>query len=630
MTDIYKKKASSLKPEFPPGIVENPDGTLSREKGKAKEPETITNFTIDSMGANSEEDQSYVWLKLRSRKNTEQTIVFPYKDVRKRHITKNLPPGFVYYLSETTMNKVLSEIINLNLDGIEPLKFKRAKQGFDYYPELKRHFFVLGNVMINVDKSMHLINNCGIQLRPRNHGYGYMDLLTRIANSPVFPPVLLLTVLIRSNRTAADIYSVRRFYKEEFLMTKRRRDSKGRVLKKGEQELANGTYRYDYIMKNGKRCFKYAKTLEDLRQKEEDIVSSHAYGIRPDADNVLLNNVADTWFALKKGLKDNTFQNYKYMYDSFVRDDLGKYKVKVLRHSDVLSFYNTLIDERGIKWNTIEVIQNILHQVLDLAVQDNYLRTNPSSNALKHFKQARNFDNEKKRALTREEQDIFLNYLSRNGQYHHWYSIFYIMLNTGMRVGEITGLRWQDVDLDGGSISVNHTLVYYNHKENGCYFNIHTPKTKAGERTIPILNGVKEAFIQEEHYQREAEIECTVTIDGYTNFVFVNRFGNVHNQGTLNKAIRRITRDCNEEIIAKSKGKANVTLLPRFSCHSLRHTFATRLCESGVNIKVIQDVLGHADFNTTMNVYTDATKDLKQREFKEFDRYLSDNSDEKE
>lgn len=64
-------------------------------------------------------------------------------------------------------------------------------------------------------------------------------------------------------------------------------------------------------------------------------------------------------------------------------------------------------------------------------------------------------------------------------------------------------------------------------------------------------------------------------------------------------------------------------LLPNFSCHILRHTFATRLCESGVNIKVIQDVLGHADFDTTMNVYTDATKDFKQQEFRELDRLVS-------
>jgi len=119
------------------------------------------------------------------------------------------------------------------------------------------------------------------------------------------------------------------------------------------------------------------------------------------------------------------------------------------------------------------------------------------------------------------------------------------MLNTGMRVGEITGLRWEDVDLDEGFISVNHTLVYYNHKENGCYFNIHTPKTKAGIRTIPILEGVRAAFEQEREFQQETNIECSVSIDGYTDFIFFNRFGNVHNQNTLNKALRRITRDCN-------------------------------------------------------------------------------------
>ncbi|MBO4867435.1 MAG: site-specific integrase [Ruminococcus sp.] len=413
-------------------------------------------------------------------------------------------------------------------------------------------------------------------------------------------------------------------------MAERRKDSKGRVLKSGESERSDGTYMYRYTTSNGKRHCVYDKTLEGLRKREDDISRNRADGIRTEATMVTVNDMYYMWLRLKKGLKDNTFQNYKYMYESFVEPDLGRYRLSTLKHTDVLRFYNTLADERLLKANTIDNIHTVLHQVLDLAVQDNYLRTNPSSNALRHLKQARNFENEKKRALTREEQDIFLNYLSRNGQYHHWYPIFYIMLNTGMRVGEITGLRWEDVDLDGGFISVNHTLVYYNHKKNGCYFNIHTPKTKAGERTIPILNGVKEAFIQEEQYQREAEIECTVEIDGYTDFVFVNRFGNVHNQGTLNKAIRRITRDCNEEIIVKSRGKANVTLLPRFSCHSLRHTFATRLCESGVNIKVIQDVLGHADFNTTMNVYTDATKDLKQREFKEFDRFLNNGGNEEE
>ena len=156
--------------------------------------------------------------------------------------------------------------------------------------------------------------------------------------------------------------------------------------------------------------------------------------------------------------------------------------------------------------------------------------------------------------------------------------------------------------------------MYYNKGDNnGCSYAVNTPKTKAGERTIPMLESVKEAFLKEKSYQDEVGISCSVEIDGYTDFIFVNRFGNVQNQGTLNKAIKRIIRDCNYVVLSKEEDEP--LLLPPFSCHSLRHTFSTRLCESGVNIKVIQDVLGHSDFTTTMDVYTDATKELKQREF---------------
>ena len=138
-----------------------------------------------------------------------------------------------------------------------------------------------------------------------------------------------------------------------------------------------------------------------------------------------------------------------------------------------------------------------------------------------------------------------------------------------------------------------------------------------------MLSGVKAAFEQERKFQQEAGIKCDVVIDGYSDFIFTNRYGNVHNQSTLNRALKRMIADCNREQLANHSKNADVTLLPDFSCHILRHTFATRLCESGVNIKVIQDVLGHADFDTTMNVYTDATKDFKQQEFRELDRLIS-------
>lgn len=97
-----------------------------------------------------------------------------------------------------------------------------------------------------------------------------------------------------------------------------------------------------------------------------------------------------------------------------------------------------------------------------------------------------------------------------------------------MRVGEITGLRWCDIDLESEIISVNHTLVYYNKGQGkGCSFAVNTPKTEAGKRTIPMLPKVKEAFILERQYQEECEIKCNVSVDGYKDFIFINCFGGV-------------------------------------------------------------------------------------------------------
>ena len=256
-----------------------------------------------------------------------------------------------------------------------------------------------------------------------------------------------------------------------------------------------------------------------------------------------------------------------------------------------------------------------------MAVDDNYIRINPTDHMLKELKQSHNFETEKRKALTVAEQKLFIDFLQNHPQYHHWYPVFAVMLGTGMRVGEIVGLRWCDIDLEQGIISVNHTLVYYNHGDGkGCSFSINTPKTKAGERTIPMLDFVKEAFLMEKKYQEERGLHCKATVDCYTDFIFINRFGDVQHQGTLNKAIRRIIRDCNDEVLLR--GEADPVLLPKFSCHSLRHTFTTRLCESGVNVKVIQDVLGHADISTTMDIYVDVTKDMKQKEFNVLGEYF--------
>lgn len=389
-------------------------------------------------------------------------------------------------------------------------------------------------------------------------------------------------------------------------------------LRKGESIHLSGGYQYRWTDEAGKRHSVHAPTLEELREKEADIERDLQDHIRPEARNVTLNDLFSLWKQLKRGLKDNTLQNYVYMYEQFVAPRFGKRRIADLSKSDVKRFYNTLVDERGLAISTVDVVHTVLHQVFEMAVDDALIRRNPTDQVLKELKKALSLKQEKRRALTKAEQNLFLTFLRHSEQYRHWYPVFAVLIGTGLRVGEAVGLRWCDIDLEQGIIDVNHTLVYYRHAVEGCYCNIHTPKTVNGIRQVPMLSFVREAFVEERQRQQDDDVHCTAIIDGYTGFIFLNRNGQPQHQGTLNKALRRIIRDCNEALLAK--GSCDL-MLPHFSCHSLRHTFATRMCEAGVNIKVIQDTLGHADVSTTLNIYADATRDLKQREYANLDAF---------
>lgn len=405
---------------------------------------------------------------------------------------------------------------------------------------------------------------------------------------------------------------------------KRRYDDKRIRLQKGETQRPNGTYEFRWTTPDGKRHSIYAPTIVQLREQERLVIVDEHDGIKSDVKSITVNEMFKLWCQLKRGVKDSTMKNYIYMYEAFVMPSFGKNRITQVKKSDIRKFYNSLADGKVMKVATIENVHNVLHQVFQVAVDDNYIRTNPVDNMLKELKASHNYQREKRYALTREQQELFIRFLKTSPKHQHWYPVFYIMVNTGMRVGEITGLRWCDVDFEEGMISVNHILVYYNHRDAlGCYYSVNTPKTQAGERLIPMTAEVKAAFEMEREYQQQAELTSVDQIDGYDDFIFINRDGRVQNQGNLNKAIKRAIRDCNDEVLEKVDIESDPVLFPDFSCHNLRHTFATRLCESGINLKVIQDVLGHADVKTTMNIYVDVTKEMKKKEIASFGSFMA-------
>ncbi len=296
----------------------------------------------------------------------------------------------------------------------------------------------------------------------------------------------------------------------------KRKDKSRKVLRKGESQRPDGTYQFRWTDENRKRHCIYARNLDDLRYKEDEIDNDKKDGIKAEARYTSLNDMYELWRDLKRGIKNNTFENYKYMYETFVRNQIGSQFIMSIKKTDIKRYYNSLVDERHLKPATIDSIHTVLHQVFEMAVDDDYIRSNPTDNVLRELKKSHCFKTEKRRALTKPEQ-------------------------------ELLGLH------------------------------------------------------------------CEATVDGYTDFIFVNRFGQPQHQATLNKAIRRIIRNCNDKQFLESENPE--VLLPHFSCHSLRHTFTTRMCEAGVNVKVIQDALGHKDVSTTLNIYTDVTKELRKSEF---------------
>lgn len=401
-----------------------------------------------------------------------------------------------------------------------------------------------------------------------------------------------------------------------------RYDSNRVRLRTGEYERPDGKYEYRYSV-FGKSFSVYDKTLDGLREKEQ-LIFSEKKDINTEFNKrtTTLNDTYALWKELKRGIRQNTYRNYCYMYEQYVKDSIGDMYVASIKKSDIKRFFNYLVDERRLKEGTVEAIQTILHQVLQIAVDDDWIDKNPSDQAVKELKRAHQFHTKKRQALTKEEQKLLLSFLSGNTPNTRWYPITAVLLGTGMRVGEATGLRWCDVDFENDVIDVNHTLIYYSKGNHSCDFAINDTKTPASKRIIPMTTQVKNAFLMEKGMQELLGIECNVEIDGYKDFVFVNRFGRLHHQGSLNKAYKRIIRDCNDTEFLKSENPK--VLLPNFSCHNLRHTFATRLCESGMNIKIIQSILGHSDISTTMDIYTHITQEMKIKAKDVLEHYMEE------
>ena len=401
-------------------------------------------------------------------------------------------------------------------------------------------------------------------------------------------------------------------------MAKSRKDNKGRVLLRGESQRSQDMrYIYTYQDPFGKRKYIYANDLVELRKKEDMLKRDQLDGLDVYvAGNATVNYVFDRYISMKHDIRKTTKANYEYTYDHFVRKEFGKKLICNVKYSDVRYFYYHLLNNLHLSPSTVDNVHSVLHPTFQMAVRDNIIRNNPSDGVMAEIKKKSGRRNSVRHALTVEQERAYLNFLKTHPGYSHWHPLFTVLFGTGCRIGEVTGLRWQDLDFENRTRSINHGLVCYSEESAGkrkARIGISYPKTEAGIRIIPMLEEVQNAFKAVYREQMKTGFNETV-VDGMQGFVFKNRYGNVMTHQSINDAIKRIVSDYNaaEEVAAKKEHRKPV-LLPMFSCHYTRHTFCARFCENETNIKVIQAIMGHADISTTMDIYAEVTE-AKKRE----------------
>jgi len=384
-----------------------------------------------------------------------------------------------------------------------------------------------------------------------------------------------------------------------------RLDNKGRKLRKGEAQRANLTYMYRYTDINSKRQCIYNSDLSRLRMQEKLIARDIEDGINTLGGEITLNEQFVKYMNTKTKIALSTKMNILYMWEKDIKNSyIGDRIISKIKKSDILELYSGL-SQKGYKNGTLMIYHNVLSPTLQLAVDDDLIRKNPCKNCMNDF-----MDNDAtvREALSIKQQEKLLEFTKNNKYYKCYHEMLIIMIGTALRRGEIIGLTWDNIDMKNRIIKIDHQLLYKK-IDGSTKFYISRPKSKSGMREIPFDDKVFGALKS----LNGKRILSSFSVDGYSNFLFMTKYDSPIQPNMINRFLFHIVDTCNKETLAIKKNKDTV-LLPNISAHTLRHTGCTRMAESGMDPRVLQDIMGHSDIGLTMKVYNHVDMVRKKKE----------------
>ncbi len=379
-------------------------------------------------------------------------------------------------------------------------------------------------------------------------------------------------------------------------MANKRKDNKGRVLRTGESQRPNGTYEYQWKDSNKKKHSKYAKTLDELRRKEAEIQKDITDGIDFSAGEETVSSLVSRYMELKTAkLKTNTLRAYSSAVN-VIEDGIGSRRIKTIRKSDAQAWFVQL-HNKGLARNTISVIKTVIQPAFEMAVDDDAIRKNPFRFNLSELLPD---DAVYRDALSEKQLSHYISFVRQNSKGNYLNDII-ILAETGMRISELYGLTYGDIDLIRRRVHVRRQLCRTGDRP---YF-VTSPKSATGIRTIPLTDKAFAAF--KSVITNRPRVQIEMMIDGVSGFLFLDKNG----RPKVAMHIQNYMRGIQEKYRAKY-GQG----MPTVSPHVLRHTFCTRMVQSGLDIKSVQYVMGHSKPDISLSVYTHADYDFIEQAFK--------------
>lgn len=356
---------------------------------------------------------------------------------------------------------------------------------------------------------------------------------------------------------------------------------------------------------NGKQIRKTTtwKAPEGMAEKKADKLAKEKYvefknrckGLADFDENMRFKELCEEYFKVyaPNNLKPITQYNYEKMFEYRLIPYFGNKKLKDITTPMLSDYFCNITktnkdgEQEPIAPRTAKRIFNMMQSVFHFAIKQKILRDNPCEGVELPKKDPT--QEEKRKFLTEEELPRFLSLF--DGERSDFDRIILILLHTGMRSGELLGLAWEDIDFDRKQIYVNHTLS----DVGGTHF-LTTPKTKGSKRIITMNSTVYELLkLQRKH---QMELKMILPTFEHSEMVFTSSLGNYKDRSCLNTSFRRFLKGTDFEFM---------------TLHCLRHSNATLLLNSGVDIKIVSEHLGHSDISTTGNIYADVLASSRQR-----------------